>query len=77
MNNSDYGEGASIRQPQIPAVMPGGLYTRKQLVNNLGVSGGTIANWEKAGLQPIPNTGASANMYFADDVLEFMRKLKG
>lgn len=77
MTTSDYGEGTPKRQPQIPAVMPGGLYTRKQLVNNLGVSGGTIANWEKAGLCAIPNTGASASMYFADDVLDFMRKLKG
>lgn len=73
MSTSDYGEGASGRQPQIPAVIPGSLYTRQQLIFNLGVGKQTIANWITAGLPVVSGAGTKTDLIFADDLISFLR----
>ena len=76
MSDSDYGKSARRGQDRtvhLPAVIPGGLYTRKQLINNLSIGDATLGKWEAAGLRAIKDIGASATLYLADDVLEFLK----
>lgn len=79
MNTSDSRRGAPRGQSQctqMPAVIPGGLYTRRQLETNLGTSADTFAKWIKAGLIGVTDSGAANSLYFADDVLAFIAKFK-
>lgn len=71
MNNSDYGEGASKGQPQ-PPIVPGCLYTQKQVTRTLGIGPGTIAGWIKAGLR-VYKPDARAQYIFADDLIDFIK----
>lgn len=78
MSKSDHREGTSSRQDKTilpPAVEPMGIYTRQQLQNNLNTSKDTFAKWIAAGLKPIPNTGTGTELFFADDVINYFRKL--
>lgn len=79
MLDSDSREGASRGQSQSthpPAVIPGGLYTRKQLMANLGVGQATWEAWVEGGLVGVTNTGAANHFYFGDDVLHFIASFK-
>lgn len=76
MSISDYEEGAPGGQPQMPALVPGGLYTRKQVMKNLGVGQKTFEVWIKSGLHGFTDTGAANHFYFADDVLAFIATFK-
>lgn len=79
MFDSDDREGASggqVRTVHNPAVIPGGIYTRQVLQDNLNVSKAVFKTWIDSGLRPIPGTGTRSQLFFADDVLDFMRSLK-
>lgn len=79
MNTSDVRKGApkgQARVTQLPAVIPGGLYTRKQLMANLGVGQATWEDWVTSGLVGVTGTGAANHFYFGDDVLAFIATFK-
>lgn len=63
------------RLPQIPALMPGAVYRRQQLQDNLRVSPNTISAWIRDGLKPLPRSG-KGHLFLADDVIEFLRTPK-
>lgn len=76
---SDDRESTSRRQDKTitpPAIQPGGLYTRKQLLNNLKISPSTLTRWQSHGLMTVEPLGAGSHMFLADDILEFMKSLR-
>jgi hypothetical protein len=60
------------RTPQIPALMPGAVYTRAQLENNLRKSPNTITEWLRQGMKPLPGAGRGM-LFLADDVIAFLK----
>lgn len=75
----DYGKGAHKGQDQsthLPAVIPGGLYTRRQLIQNLRVSPNTIDDLEEMGLRFITiSAKGKFKYYLGDDVLDLFKTL--
>lgn len=59
-----------------PAVQPVGVYTRRQIQNNLNMSDETFQSWMKQGLTQIPGTGTGTALFFAEDVYTFLKNLK-
>lgn len=55
-----------------PVLVPGTVYTQKQILTNLGISKTTLARWELAGLVP-RRPGSDQVFYFADDVMTVLR----
>jgi len=74
MSTSDYGSDALEGQAQMPAVIPGGLYTRQQLIRNLGIGKQTIADWITAGLPVVDGLGNRNSLIFADDLISFLKQ---
>lgn len=81
MARSDHREGASSRQDGttvLPAIQPGGLYTKSWVKTNFGISDDTFDKWTfEFGLPVCENTGARDLPVFGDDILEMMRQFRG
>lgn len=62
--------------PSAPAIIPGALYTRPQVENNLGMSPQTTTLWIDHGLKPY-RAATRADLFMGDDVIEFVKMHDG
>ena len=73
MVENDHTDSARPVNPN-PVLLPGGMYTRGQVIDLTGVSPHTFKTWEKAGLK-VYRAGTREGLVFADDVMNIIRKL--
>lgn len=60
-------------QISYPAIVPGGVYTQQQLLNNLGIGANTIKVWVEAGL-PAYRPATKARFFLGSDIIEFFER---
>ena len=64
------------RTPRPPRISPGGIYSAQDLMHNLQIGPAKLQEWSRAKspLKPL-GTATKSHLYFADDVIAFMRRL--
>lgn len=64
---------AALTGPKAPAIVPGGIYIRSQVEENLRISDKTLTWWIDNGLR-VYRPATSKDLMFGEDIISFVRE---